>query len=254
MQGRSGVQERQLSMAKTAKKVVLFIVEGPTDEDAFSSVMKKLHARQQVVFLVIHGDITTDRDVNARNALAAVNQKIKELMRKYGLHRTDLLKIIHLVDMDGAYVPETAIRYGDTDKLMYGLDEIYAPKGNHIVERNRNKACIINRLCTTHEISSVPYGLYYLSRNMEHVLFDDMGDLSDEQKMDYADSFADRYGEDPIGFVAFMSKSAFAVSGSYRETWLFIKKGTNSLHRWSNLHLALPATSAEEHLKDAEHL
>ena len=91
----------------------------------------------------------------------------------------------------------------------------------------------------------VPYGLYYLSRNMEHVLFDDMRNLSDEQKMDYADSFADRYGEDPIGFVAFMSKSAFAVSGSYRETWLFIKEGTNSLHRWSNLHLALPADSAE---------
>ena len=75
-------------------------MEGPTDEDAFRSVMKKLHARQQVVFLVIHGDITADRDVNARNALTAVNQKIKELMRKYGLHRTDLLKIIHLVDMD----------------------------------------------------------------------------------------------------------------------------------------------------------
>ena len=161
-------------MAKTAKKVVLFIVEGPTDEDAFSSVMKKLHARQQVVFLVIHGDITADRDVNARNALTAVNQKIKELMRKYGLHRTDLLKIIHLVDMDGAYVPEAAIRYGDTDKLVYGLDEICAPKGNRIAERNRNKASVMNRLCTSHEIASVPYGLYYLSRNMEHVLFDDI--------------------------------------------------------------------------------
>ena len=85
---------------KNSYKVVLFIVEGPTDEDAFRSVMKKLHARQQVVFLVIHGDITADRDVNARNAMTAVNQKIKELMRKYGLHRTDLLKIIHLVDMD----------------------------------------------------------------------------------------------------------------------------------------------------------
>ena len=59
-------------------------MEGPTDEDAFRSVMKKLHARQQVVFLVIHGDITADRDVNARNALTAVNQKIKELMRENG--------------------------------------------------------------------------------------------------------------------------------------------------------------------------
>ena len=241
-------------MAKTAKKVVLLIVEGPTDEDAFSRVMKKLHARQQVVFLVIHGDITADRDVNAKNALAAVNQRIKELMRKYGLHRTDLLKIIHLVDMDGAYVPETAIRYEDTDKVMYGLDEICAPKGKHIAERNQNKAGVMNRLCATNEIASIPYGLFYLSRNMEHVLFDDMGDLSDEQKMDYADTFADRYGEDPIGFVTFMSKSAFAVSGGYRETWHFIKQGTNSLHRWSNLHLALPATDTEEWLKGTEQL
>ena len=124
-------------MAKTAKKVVLFIVEGPTDEDAFSGVMKQLHASQRVVFLVIHGDITADKSVNAQNVLSVVNQRVKDQMRRYGLHRADILKIIHLTDTDGVFVPEEAIRYGNTQKLIYGFDEIHAPDGSNIAFRNQ---------------------------------------------------------------------------------------------------------------------
>ena len=230
---------RQAIMAKTAKKVVLFIVEGPTDENAFSGVMKELYAQQRVVFRVVHGDITADKSVNAQNAISAVNQQVKDQMKKYGLHKTDILQIIHLTDTDGAFVPEESIRYGAAEKLVYGLDEICVPDGDHIAERNRKKSEVMTKLSSTKEVATIPYRLYYLSRNLEHVLFNDMADLTNSQKMDYADRFSDRYSEDVDGFVTYMSKSEFTAPGNYRETWQFIAKGTNSLHRWCNLHLAL---------------
>ena len=50
-----------------AKKVIFVIVEGPTDEDALSSVLKQIFSSAEVHFHVIHGDITTeDRKVSSR--------------------------------------------------------------------------------------------------------------------------------------------------------------------------------------------
>lgn len=48
-----------------AKKVIFVIVEGPTDEDALSSVLKQIFSSAEVHFHVIHGDITTEDSVVA---------------------------------------------------------------------------------------------------------------------------------------------------------------------------------------------
>lgn len=72
---------------------------------------------------------------------------------------------------------------------------------------------------------------------MEHVLHNDARNLSDEEKANYADEFADTYSQNPEGFIEFLSDFDFAVPGDYGETWRFIFAGTNSLHRHSNLHL-----------------
>ena len=44
-------------MAK--KKVMLFIVEGPTDETSLSTVLNRIFSSATVKFQVIHGDILT---------------------------------------------------------------------------------------------------------------------------------------------------------------------------------------------------
>lgn len=43
-----------------AKKVIFVIVEGPTDKDALSSVLKQIFSSAEVHFHVIRGDITTE--------------------------------------------------------------------------------------------------------------------------------------------------------------------------------------------------
>lgn len=49
-----------------AKKVIFVILEGPTDEDALSSVLKAIFSSAEVHFQVIHGDITTEGAINKR--------------------------------------------------------------------------------------------------------------------------------------------------------------------------------------------
>ena len=62
------------------KKVVAFIVEGPSDEAALGSIMKEYFSSDEVQFVVVHGDITLKdytkclvlrmRSVNALDASA----------------------------------------------------------------------------------------------------------------------------------------------------------------------------------------
>ena len=50
----SVVQERRWKLMSKAKKVIFVIVEGPTDEDALSSVLKQIFSSAEVHFHVIH--------------------------------------------------------------------------------------------------------------------------------------------------------------------------------------------------------
>lgn len=66
-----------------AKKVIFVIVEGPTDEDALSSVLKQIFSSAEVHFHVIHGDITTEDAITANNAKSYVAKRIAAEMKKY---------------------------------------------------------------------------------------------------------------------------------------------------------------------------
>lgn len=66
-----------------AKKVILVIVEGPTDEDALSSVLKQIFSSAEVHFHVIYGDITTEDAITANNAKSYVAKRIAAEMKKY---------------------------------------------------------------------------------------------------------------------------------------------------------------------------
>lgn len=62
---------------------IFVIVEGPTDEDALSSVLKQIFSSAEVHFHVIHGDITTEDAITANNAKSYVAKRIAAEMKKY---------------------------------------------------------------------------------------------------------------------------------------------------------------------------
>ncbi|WP_343215576.1 hypothetical protein [Eubacterium sp. An11] len=51
------------------KKVVMFIVEGPSDEAALGSIMKEYFSNNEVQFVVVYGDITLKDYVSEDNIL-----------------------------------------------------------------------------------------------------------------------------------------------------------------------------------------
>lgn len=92
------------------KKVVAFIVEGPSDEAALGSVMKEHFSSNEVQFIVVHGDITLKDYVSADSILIKINEQIENVRSKYRYALEDFIKIIHIVDTDGVYIPQTDVK------------------------------------------------------------------------------------------------------------------------------------------------
>lgn len=226
-------------MGKKTKKVIIFIVEGPTDEDTLSPVIKRLFQNNDIRFHIVHGDITTDFNVNEREIIKEVNSHIEAEMRRYGYKKSDIIQIVHLLDTDGAFVPESCIIKGDAARIRYENDSIICREPDKIAFRNRKKKAAVMRLKGTKTIKDIPYMALYMSRNLEHLLHNISDDLSDDEKIELADAFADRYIDNTEEFVEFISGSSFTVKGNLQQTWDFILEGTNSLNRYSNFHLML---------------
>ncbi|MGL5278040.1 MAG: hypothetical protein ACRC8M_03015 [Cetobacterium sp.] len=148
--------------------------------------------------------------------------------------------VIVIVDMDGAYINEDAIKQSsEIQEFKYTETYILAPRIEKVVERNERKAKNLNVLSCLNRINvSLDYSLYYFSCNQEHVLHNLIG-VPDNQKKFFAEKFNDQYEDNFDEFKDFIRSEEFAVKGSYLETWEFIKKDNNSLKRFSNIHLLL---------------
>lgn len=231
-------------MAK--KKVMLFIVEGPTDETSLSTVLNRIFNSSTVKFQVVYGDILTRDFTVSDKIVAAVWEQVKAFMGDI-YKKSDICRIVHLADIDGVYIPDTAIV---RDALMepkappfYTDTQIRTPNVDGIRDRNRRKRDNINRLSARPKISGVPYSMYYFSLNLDHVLHGKTN-LSDWEKMQCAEEFDLKYGDDPNGFIRFMKESSFSVCDDYRRSWTFIKKELHSLERYSNFGIELPPVDA----------
>ncbi|MGL5049457.1 MAG: hypothetical protein ACRC6E_02330 [Fusobacteriaceae bacterium] len=225
-------------MAK--KKVVMVIVEGISDEIALEGSLRNIYQGKEVKFKVVRSDITSDRDSTGRNIKIKVSELIKSEMSRSSLEREDILKVIHIIDMDGAYISENAIEESlECQGFKYSETKIIAKDKDRVIERNKRKSKNINILSCLDKINrSLDYVLYYFSCNQEHVL-GNLIDAPDNRKNKLAEEFNDRYEDDFQAFIEFISDEIFAVKGEYSETWEFVKKDNNSLKRFSNFHLLL---------------
>ena len=57
-------------MVNLKKKVIIFIVEGPSDKAALGTIFQNYFSTDEVRFLVIHGDITTEPHVSRDNIIS----------------------------------------------------------------------------------------------------------------------------------------------------------------------------------------
>lgn len=219
------------------KKVVFIIVEGCSDETALGHFFKMLYQPNNVYIHIEHGDITSEKGVVSTNIINKVADRVKRYAKKYNLKNTDFEKIIHIIDTDGAFIPNNNIVYDNCNPdPSYFLTEIKTSNVIGIQSRNQTKKNNINRLVSTNTIWKIQYKAYYMSCNLDHVLYNKLNS-SDEDKENNSLAFYEKYEDDYPEFVNYICNSEFSVNNQYRESWAFIKEGLNSLNRYTNISL-----------------
>ncbi len=155
----------------------------------------------------------------------------------YGIQKKNIVQIIHIVDTDGAYIDDSDIKE-DSQALhpIYTEENIRSRSPDAISKRNRQKRGCIDKLQSTMELWKIPYRVYYMSCNLDHVLYGS-GNLNRKDKLIKAFSFAKRYSDNLDEFLEFINSPVIKVSDDYTESWNYIRKGRHSLSRCSNLSL-----------------
>ena len=262
--------------APSKKAFVCFCVDGQSDIDALRNAFDALFDRiggddidVQFRFAEFqgenHGDITTYAPVEPEN--------IEKMIYKYYFKGqdskttgrpgwNDVTHIIHIIDIDGAYIPDSSIsefteeekvfaksrssKY-DVKKTLYYEDHIAVAEGEgrnlpvqRMQERNLRKRRNIEHLLTLDEIKvgkrAIQYSLYYFSSNLDHFLFND-ANLAGYDKMKLASYFSSQYSM-PDSFVDYICNDTSSTPhDNYAASWKSIKKGNASLQRGTNINL-----------------
>lgn len=221
------------------------MVEGVTDETAFGLILSRLIEEKKIVrFKIIGGDITTKSGTNAKNCINRVVEQVKEFLAQDFYQKSDILEIIHLVDLDGAFISEDHV-ITDESKLpagahiYYTLDQIFTDHKESICYRNLQKSEVLNKLSEIKEVyGNIPYEIYFFSCNLEHVFYDQQN-ASDLSKYTMAKELVDQYVTEPVAFVKFMNSKNIALEETYTSSWKQVKIKEESLKRHSNFHLYL---------------
>ncbi len=226
------------------KKIVFVIVEGPSDQSALSLVLSRLFDQQTVHVHIMHRDITTEYGVHASNIVNEIADEVKQFASSSHFKNSHFHSIIHLVDTDGAFIPDSAVvEDPEAKNLVYSTTEIRTENKVGIEQRNQQKRDNLNRLLATKKIWSIPYSVYYMSCNLDHALYNKLNSNDEEKEID-AHAFAKQYKDNPSGFLAYISESDFAVMDGYKESWSFIKEDLHSLERHTNLGLCFATEDA----------
>jgi len=233
-------------MKKKAKKVILFLVEGASDLTSLEFI-DNINDDETIKFQITSGDITSKSNVTVQNCRDEINKILLFFMGRSKLRKTDIIKIIHILDIDGIYIPEiNIVEDKNVKKFLYTTNGIIAPSKEKVQKRNEAKKQILEKLLITSEINSIPYEIYYMSCNLEHVLHNKLVDITEDEKKELANKFADRFYEKEIEFIDFINNKEFKVLGDYKTTWNFIKEGLNSVNRYSNFWLFFETIKIKE--------
>lgn len=225
-------------MMSKAKKIILFIVEGVTDEASLAGIFSKLINDDETRFYFTEGDITSNNTVNSSNLKRKLTEHLKFFLERYHLQKSNIKSVIHLLDTDGAFIDKKYIEEDNTcNEFYYTLQSIKSKNILEVMERNNRKSNLMEILSKTNKVlGNVEYRAFYLSSNLEHVLHNRIN-VPKNEKMKLAEEFDDKYYGNEKEFISFISDSSLAVTGNYIETWEYIKRDLNSLSRFSNLHL-----------------
>ena len=188
------------------RKIVLVIVEGPSDAEALERYFSKYFESSTIHMKIMYGDITSKKGINQSNIKARLGNEIKVYAENNHFKAKDVQQIIHLVDMDGAFINNSAIIEDTTkDNFVYTFENIIVSNRQEAIERNERKRENLNVLSSRTSVmwNSIPYKIYYMSCNLDHVLHDKPNATDDEKKTNSL-AFTEKYYGDINEFIKFV--------------------------------------------------
>lgn len=220
------------------KKIIVFLVEGPTDKMSLGISFDKLFSKHRIKPIVLNTDICTSYEYDQAKLKSTIKKIVQEEVGidERIVKKKDIYRIVHLVDTDAAFIDSQNIIEDNTcTEVIYKNNCIHHFDKASIVERNERKQRAINNLCSIASIwKDIPYSVYFMSCNLEHVLFD-IQNCKQEDKRKYANEFIENYARFPDKFIEYMNNSVFSIRMAYLDSWNFIKRDNHSIGRYCNL-------------------
>lgn len=237
------------------KKEVLFIVEGTSDattlEQAIGQLYDAIDPEIHIDFLTMRdddgdygGDITSKKGVKPENIERLVNEIIlKPFLISSGLMPKDIIRVIQIVDIDGAFVSDEMVHFSDKAvKAVYHPDSIETDKVEDFLLRNERKSANLRKLSALEQIKvqskTVPYSVFFFSSNLDHFLYGD-ANADDREKGNNARDFSYFNNTGELLLKAIKDIESHTIDMDYHQSWAFIMEGNNSLKRHTNLHVLL---------------
>lgn len=235
----------------TRKKIVFVIVEGPSDSDVIEAMLNKILDKNTVYVHITHGDITTEKGTNASNILSKIGKIVKNYIDNSSFKKKDIKEIVHVIDTDGAYIDDNyVIEDSKAANIIYSLQGIICNNKSRIVCRNKDKSKVLNRLIGCDKVfETIPYSCYYMSCNIDHVLYNKMNS-TDEEKENDSIQFVDKYENQTNKLITFMTESNFSVMDGYHESWKYIKEDLHSIERNTNFGIYLRNSNTNSFIDD----
>ena len=241
-------------MGKPKKKIVLLLLEGSSDEYALLGEISRLYEvydSEVEVFPRIRNipgmsnDVTVvaKDPVESREGIIS-SDYIYDFLQQRRVYPKDIARIIHIVDMDGAFTDDANVVPGE-GKPLYWENRIEAGDVDGIVRRNAIKRRNLSYLSGLKTISVYnaenkgkskkrPYSIYYFSSNLDHVLHGE-ANMDPQLKGKAAREFRDRCKQNKDYFTEFFLKQEAVRDRDYSASWEWIKEENRSLQPHSNL-------------------
>ena len=236
-----------------SKKCILFVVEGKCDKIELDAIIHlprfdNFRNKYKVYIVPANTDITTsgsNKQKQKNPAISALNTIFKELMDREHLKEEDIIEIVQIADLDGCFIPEENIIRGDFPDFEYTDDSIITSNVDGAIGRNRKKCNRLFELIDREKIGRVNYSIYFVSCNMDHLLFNSRY-LSPFGKEAKGMEFACECHKNPNYIDDIIFNEEICVGGSYWDTWDFILNGCESLQRHTNINIFFSENAKNE--------
>lgn len=206
--------------------VILFIVEGPSDETALMPFLTEELRKQRIrtTVKVVHGDILTDRvDRSFEVTPANVKGEIKKLITKF---------------LNEPLIKADRIKLRDINKIYYITDTDNCFLNNSV--HSQNKSACLKKMFNFNEIEmtsnkKIDFDVIFFAKNLENVIDNNPGSLTDEQKEKIATDFSIRSLKENNYFVNTFKDPGLKTWDSYRESYDGIKSYAKKACNMNNL-------------------